>query len=193
MHQRRRTILSGLVCCSLLCCTVLLSAAEPVSETSIADELKALYEADQADRTFTSPPTAEDWQAITERDHARRDRVLELVRAGALSSGDDYYRAAMVLQHGEGSDDILLSHILSTVAGFKGHEGGRWLSAASLDRFLHRVDRAQMLGTQFVRNPPSEPWSQGAYDAWLPDSIRAEYGVRPLAEQAKRVEAMNQR
>lgn len=193
MNRSRPSTFSGLVCSSLLCCTALLSAAEPAQEASTSDELRALYEADQADRTFTSPPTAEDWKAITERDHARRDRVLELVRAGALTTGDDYYHAAMVLQHGEGSDDILLSHILSTIAGFKGHEGGRWLSAASLDRFLHRIEQPQRLGTQFVRNPPDEPWSQGAYDSWLPDSIRAEYGVRPLAEQAKRVEKLNER
>ena len=109
------------------------------------------------------------------------------------------YHAAMVLQHGEGSEDILLAHVLSTAAAFQGHEGGRWLSAAALDRYLHRSGSPQLLGTQYVkaasddpyRMDPDAPWSQGAYNDWLPDRIRAAYGVPAKAEQEERVKRMN--
>jgi len=160
-------------------------------EKSVSVELKELYEADQADRTFSTPPTAEQWQEITKRDKARRDRVMELVGAAALESGDDYFHAAMVFQHAEGAEDILVAHILATVAGFKGNEDAQWLSAAALDRYLHRIDRPQILGTQYVRSSADEPWSQGAYDKKLPDAIRAAFGVPALKEQEARVEKMN--
>lgn len=159
--------------------------------SDVSRELAELYESDQADRQFSEPPSPAQWAKIVERDEARRDRVMELVRAGALASADDYYHAAMVLQHGEGSEDVLIAHILATVAGFKGHDRGRWLSAAALDRYLHRTEEAQRLGTQYVRTEPDAPWSLGAYDDWLPDSIREEYGVRPLADQRAYVEQLN--
>jgi len=169
------------------------SAQEAATEKSVSVELKELYEADQADRTFATPPTAEQWQEITRRDKARRDRVMELVGAAALESGDDYFHAAMVFQHAEGSEDILVAHILATIAGFKGNEDAQWLSAAALDRYLHRIDRPQVLGTQYVRRSADEPWSQGAYDKKLPDAIRAAFGVPTLKEQEARVERMNAR
>ncbi len=152
-----------------------------------------MYEADQADRKWETPPTEEQWEGVSRRDEERRDRVLEIVRAGDLKAADDYYHAAMVLQHGKGSEDIMISHILATVAGFKGHDGGRWLSAASLDRYLHRTEAPQRLGTQYIRVEPEDPWSMGEYADWLPDSIRAEYGVPPLADQAAYAEKLNSR
>jgi len=165
---------------------------ETANEKPASAELQKLYQDDQADRSFETPPTPDQWKEIVARDKARRERVMDLIRSGALESADDYFNAAMVLQHAEGPDDVLVAHILATVAGFKGHEGGRWLSAAALDRFLHRVERPQMLGTQFVREGMDQPWTQGKYDPWLPDSIRNEYGVRPLEMQKARVEKMNE-
>jgi len=162
-----------------------------IGSTAASEELRAMYEADQADREGAMAASPERWQEITERDHARRDRVLELVREGALFTAEDYYDAAMVLQHGEGSEDILVSHILSTIAGFKGDERGRWLSAAALDRYLHRTDQPQRLGTQYVRDSADVPWSQGAYEDWLPDSVRREFGVATREEQRERVRRMN--
>ncbi len=160
-------------------------------QEQISQELRELYEADQADRQFDTPPTQEQWVEISARDHERQHRVKELLAVGALETGDDYYHAAMVLQHGDGSDDILTAHILASVAGFKGHEGGPWLSAATLDRYLHRTDKPQRLGTQYVKTNPDEPWSQGLYDNWLHDRIRAAFRVPTLEEQVARVREMN--
>ena len=168
--------------------------ADETSKTGPASaELEELHDADQADRSFTKPPSPDHWKGIAERDKQRRDRVMELIKAGSLETADDYYHAAMVLQHGEGSEDILIAHILSTVAGFKGHETGRWLSAAALDRYLQRIDQPQRLGTQYLRSGPDVPWSQDPYEDWLPDSVRAAYGVPTLESQQQRVEEMNNR
>ena len=168
-------------------------ADEAPKQGTASAELKELHDADQADRSFTKPPSPDHWKDMAHRDKLRRDRVMELIKAGSLETADDYFHAAMVLQHGEGSDDILVAHILSTVAGFKGHETGQWLSAAALDRYLHRIDQPQMLGTQYLRSGPDVPWSQDPYERWLPDSVRAAYGVPTLESQRQRVEQMNQR
>jgi len=165
----------------------------------VTEELRALYEADQADRQFSSPPTEEDWVAISARDVERQARVYELLREGRLAAAEDFYHAAMVLQHGDTAEDILLAHILATAAGFSGDERGYWLSAAALDRYLLRTGEPQRLGTQYVKvsaedpfaTDPSQPWSQGAYIRWLPDSIREVFGVRSLSEQEARVRSMN--
>lgn len=166
-------------------------AGQSGSPGAISTELREMYEADQRDRRSGVATSPEAWKGIVARDRARRDRVIELTRAGRLASADDYYHAAMVLQHGEGSEDILIAHILATAAAFKGHERARWLSAAALDRYLHRIDQPQRLGTQYVRKDASTPWSQGAYERWLPDSVRAEFGVNSLEAQQQRVAKLN--
>ena len=54
---------------------------------------------------------------------------------------EDYYNVALLYQHSEAPDDLLMAHVLSTIAGYKGDYRGRWLSAASLDRtFTEPVD-----------------------------------------------------
>lgn len=191
--RRSNTVGAGalIVACALLSSPQWGRAQEGGGGAASA-ELRALYEADQADRQGAMNASPERWREIAARDRARRDRVLELVKEGVLDTGADYYHAAMVLQHGEGSEDILLSHILSTVAGFKGHERGKWLSAASLDRYLHRTDAAQRLGTQYVRDPDGGPWSQGAYVDWLSDSVRSEFGVDSRDAQRERVRTLNE-
>lgn len=184
------------VALALLCAFGPLDAQQAATTSQ---ELRELYEADQADRRFSTPPTPEQWAEISERDGARRDRVRQLIRADRLVTADDRYHAAMILQHGEGSEDILLAHILATAAGFEGHDHARWLSAAALDRYLHRTRQPQRFGTQYVRTKPDDPyrldpdspWSQGPYETWLPDSIREVFDVEPLAEQEANVDRMN--
>jgi len=180
-------VLGGAILLAGLACVADVEAAAAQD----SEELRAIYEADQADRSFTSPPTAEEWAEVSERDGRRRARVLQLLRADSLRTGGDLYHAAMILQHGEGSEDILLAHILATAAAFAGDERGRWLSAASLDRYLLRTESPQRLGTQYQRASPSEPWGQEPYESWLPDTIRDVFGVIPLDQQAERVRQMN--
>ena len=163
--------------------------------------MRALYEADQADRQFAEPPSEADWAAISARDAERQTRVYELLKDDRLSAAEDFYHAAMILQHGDTPEDILVAHILATAAGFKGDERGSWLSAASLDRYLLRTRKPQRLGTQYVKSSTedpfesdgSQPWSQGPYVRWLPDSIREVFGVGSVASQTERVRAMNSR
>ncbi|MGD2122264.1 MAG: hypothetical protein PVJ76_10995 [Gemmatimonadota bacterium] len=187
----------AVVVLALLCATSISLRAQ--ERAGVTAELRALYQADQADRQFTTPPTEEDWEIVSSRDEERLRRVYELLRGDNLSAAEDFYHAAMILQHGETSEDVLLAHILSTAAGFLGDARGRWLSAAALDRYLLRTRMPQRLGTQYFPASTEDPFQpdtarpmgQGPYVRWLPDSVREIFDVPPLEEQAEAVREMN--
>lgn len=132
--------------------TALFPSAARAAETKADNpELQQIYDADQKDREASPGKTLQlDWAAIGPRDSARRKRVRELIDQGSLNTGKDYERAAMVFQHGDGADDILMAHVLAVTAVGKGDLAARWLAAAALDRFLHRVGQPQVFGTQFL-------------------------------------------
>ena len=164
--------------------------ASPASDNA---ELAAMYEADQADRHPAGDGRPIDWTVVSGRDAARLARAKELLAAGKLGTGADYYHAAMILQHSAAADDHLLAHELCVVALGEGEERGRWLAAASEDRFLMNIGRPQRFGTQFRRDPPSGPWYLYEVDPNVSDAQRAAMDVPPLAEARKRVETMNAR
>ncbi len=110
-------------------------------------ELRAIAKVDQADRTFTKPPTAEEWKPVEARDRARRDRVLELLKSEKLVTGDDFDTAALIFQHGDTPDDFLTAHELAAVGGMLGHVGN--LAALAEDRFLTKIGKIQRVGSQF--------------------------------------------
>lgn len=161
-----------------------------MSPAAVSRELAELYESDQADRENFHQLAPEQLDAVGARDEQRRARVLEMVPQGLLQSAEDYYHAAMVLQHGKTPDEHLLAHVLATIAAFKDHQLGKWLSAATLDRFLESLGHPQRFGTQY-RQEPNGAWTVEPLDHSLPDSLRAEHGVPPLAEQLQRLEEMN--
>src|SRR5260370_29911397 len=88
---------------------------------------------------------------ISTRDEQRRARVMEMVGEAQLHSAEGYFHAAMVLQHGKEPEEYLLAHELATIAGFKDHKIGKWLSAATLDRFLQSLGRPKRFATQYRR------------------------------------------
>jgi len=176
-----------------LLCQACLPPAGDRTVTASNPEIQRLYSEDQADRErfVSAAPTAEQWRQVAARDAQRRARAGELFRAGALRTGKDYDRAAMIFQHGETSADHLLAHILAVTALSKGHAESRRLAAATLDRYLQSVRQPQVFGTQYLRER-SGPWAQGGYDkAFLPDFLRREHCVAVLADQALNVAALN--
>lgn len=165
----------------------------PAAPPAAADdeELARLYKEDQADRR---PPAGKeiDWSVVGPRDTARLKRVKELYAAGRLETGADYYHAAMILQHAEVPEDYLLAHELCVVAIAKGEERGKWLAAASEDRFLMNLGRPQRFGTQF-RAAPDGAWELYKVDEGVTDELRRELGVPSLADAKAGLAAMNQK
>jgi len=159
------------------------------SPEAISRELKEICDADQKDRTGTGMAPGAD-----QRDHQRRARVLEILKTAELTTGDDFFNAALVLQHGEIPEDFLLAHVLATASAMRGHKTGAWLAAATLDRYLQRIGKPQVFGTQYVRSNGASEWSQGDYSReLLSDGMRKAFGVPELAKQVARMEQMNKK
>jgi len=146
---------------------------------SDSEELRRLHDEDQADRAAE----AIDWSAVGPRDHARLKRVKELFETDQLHTANDYYRAAMILQHGEVPEDFLLAHEFCVVAILKGKNDreSAWLSASAEDRFLMNIGRPQRFGTQF-RSEGAGPLRLYTVGDGVTDELRRLMGVHSLAE-----------
>jgi len=154
-------------------------------------EMAALFKADQADR---SPGLGGiDWAKVTPRDEARRVRTKALLDAGALASGDDFYHAAYIFQHGTDAQSYLLAHVLATTAVTRGQRSAAWIAAATLDRYLQEIGQKQIYGTQYSL-PPSGATTQDPYErSLISDALRKAAGVPSQAEQEKRRAGMEAR
>ncbi|HEY0627882.1 MAG TPA: hypothetical protein VGD23_00980 [Sphingomicrobium sp.] len=163
-----------------------LAAGQPTAPARLPEfptnaEMSAMYQADQAARKVADI----DWAKLDLEDEVRRKRTRALLDAGALRSGDDYFHAAYIFQHGSEPSDYLLAHVLAVAAMKRGREDASWIAAATLDRYLQRIGQPQVLGTQY-RCPGGQP-SMDPYQADLiPDSIREAVDVPVRAEQVER-------
>lgn len=169
------------------------ASAPPAAAVDTAHnaEIARLYQEDQADRS--PPPTAprDFFVGMEERDLRRRTRVLEIHNADQLRTGADFYHAAMVLQHGTAPGDYLLAHELSMVAIARGEPRGRWLAAASLDRFLVSIGRPQRFGTQSLFDAAKQEYQLHPVEEGVTDAVRRELGVPALADIRERQEESN--
>ncbi|MGI0119110.1 hypothetical protein [Zooshikella sp. RANM57] len=124
----------------------------------VNNTLLALYESDQDDRQQSSVSKHPDqqtiaaWNKISERDQQRTKRVIAITKQDILSTADDYYHAAMVLQHSQSTEGYYLAHqlCLNALKINPHHDKARYLAAASLDRYLIGQHCPQLFGTQYV-------------------------------------------
>lgn len=143
-------------------------------------EMKTIFDADQEDRQAGA---AIDWRIVNPRDRARRTRTQALFDAGALRTGDDFYYAAFIFQHGDVASDYLVAHTLAVIAGTRGNRGAAWIAAATLDRYLQAIGRPQVYGTQY-NTPRNGPVNQNPYDRTIiSDGLRRALGVPDAAGQ----------
>lgn len=68
---------------------------------------------------------------------------------GEITSGNDFYEAAFIFQHGETASDYLFSHVLALEALTKGFDRAKWLSVATLDRYLQLIGQHRSLARNF--------------------------------------------
>lgn len=146
-------------------------------------EAKQLFDNDQAGRLSGAPI---DWSKMSVADAGRRSRMRALLDLGQLRSGDDFYHAAFVFQHGSTPGDFLLAHTLAIAAAARGRSDAAWIAAATLDRYLHNIGRPQIYGTQYS-DPGGNGWTQEPYDKlMISDGLRSALGVPPIASQQQR-------
>lgn len=145
-------------------------------------EMTAIFSADQTDRRATRI----DWSIVRPADAKRRIRTQELLSSGALQSGEDFYHAAFVFQHGGVPDDYLKAHLLAVIAAARGKPAAVWIASATLDRYLQAIGKPQVLGTQYMV-PDGAPATQEPYDrALVSDAMRQALHVPAMSEQEAR-------
>ena len=171
------------------------SSCASLIDATVSDnsELASILEADQKDRQ--SDIAQIDWAKVGPRDAERRAKVKKLLDSGQVRTGPDFTRASLVFQHGDGSDDILMAHILAVTALGKGDHDARRMSAITLDRYLNRIGQAQVFGTQFNTSNLKDPtqWTMDPYRSdFISDALRAHNCVEPLAEQQKILKDMRE-
>ena len=151
-------------------------------------ELSELFEADQEERQHHPDySTAEYWQ-LRARDAQRRERVRALMAENTLTVAEDYFHAALILQHGESLGEIWQAHTLASTAAGLGLAPARWLAAAALDRWLMYQSRPQKYGTQFV--PDGMHYRLWEVDPTTTNGDRAAWDVPSLEEQTRRAQQM---
>lgn len=152
-------------------------------------EMTAIFDADQADRQHLKKI---DWKVVGAADQVRRARTQAMLDAGLLHSGDDYYHAAFVFQHGSEPGDYLKAHALAVIATARGKPSATWIAAATLDRYLQSIGQPQVYGTQFSNKGGTMRQAQPFRSDLLSDSIRQASGVPPLAEQDAQYRALSE-
>jgi hypothetical protein len=195
---------SFLMVCSTICFAVVSPAQQAPVKTrpavSAPSRIHQLFLEDQADR---SGGKISDGANVNQRDAARRAEVKKLLAAGEVRTAGDFHDAAYIYQHGIEASDYLLAHILAVEAVVKGDDSSKWISAATLDRYLQAIGQPQVFGTQYLdkrvayfqahKNEPQVPQpdpnvhgtTQEPFDRTLmPNALRHSFCVPGLEQQA---------
>jgi hypothetical protein len=133
-----------------------------------------------------------DWAKLTKDDEQRRNDLRQMLSVGGVRTGNDYFHAAMIFQHGQNPDEYLMAHVLAMDAVALGSKEARWLSAATLDRYLLSIWQPQVLGTQFHGEPNFGGMTHDKINpAIVSDPMRNATCVVSASEQDKVLETVN--
>jgi len=153
-------------------------------------ELASLYKADKQERVNQPRGNTVEYKAMRARDHARRERVLNMFAANELTTAEDYYHAAHIMNHGDTVDDARNAHSFAFRSSELGYRPARWLAAASYDRWQMYQGKPQKYGTNYVYDGREDRlWD---VDPATTDEERANWDVPPLAEQLRKAQEANQ-
>jgi len=145
----------------------------PNKVQNVKSIMRKIYEEDQENRNDVTG------------DAKRREQVRQLISERKVQSAEDYYYAAFIFQHGQKPSDYLYAHVLAVTAVDKGLHNAMWLSAATLDRYLHSIQQPQVFGTQFGSLYDSRD-DQEPYDRKiLSDELREQWCVVSESTQAQ--------
>ncbi len=153
--------------------------------------ISELYTGDKAERVNHPKMGTPEYVELRARDRARRGAVKTLVHSGAIVSGEEFYQAAWILNHGDTPDDAKMAHELALKSDRMGYSPARWLAAAAYDRACMYRGEPQKYGTQYV----SDGFRQRLWDVTpeTTDEERAAWDVPPLAEQLRKAEEATRR
>jgi hypothetical protein len=192
-----------------VCLTSFLMGFATYAQAQVAPQrpttVHQLFVEDQTDQPTHTPrndPSPEVLRAFDDRAAARRASLHAMLSRGEITSGSDLYEAAFVFQHGETAPDYMLAHVLALDALAKGFSRAKWLSVATLDRYLQLIGQPQIFGTQYPLDPklPHPITNGGRFsgrtqspfdDTFLPAYLRQDFCVPDLEQQKKNLQTLN--
>lgn len=122
---------------------------------------------------------------VPERDAERQAEVRKILSEGRISTGREYYFAALIFQHSSKPEDLMLAHVLAVTSVTKKNGNAKWMAVATFDRYLWSIKQPQVFGTQFQKDA-YQKWTMEPYNrAAVSDSVRTSWCVVSLAEQEK--------
>lgn len=133
-----------------------------------------------------------DWGQLAKDDEQRRKDLRQMLAAGQVETGTDYYHAALIFQHGQNPDDYLLAHVLSMDAVAMGSKEAKWLSAATFDRYLLSSWQPQVFGTQFHGGYGFGQMTRDKINSTIvTDPMRSATCVTASAQQERMLDSVN--
>jgi hypothetical protein len=124
-----------------------------------------------------------DWKVIDAHDNVRHQAIQDLLSAGKLKTSSDYHYASLIFQHSGNPSELMLAHLLSSTSVSMGGNG-KWMMAATLDRYLQLIKQPQIFGSQFI-TIDGHTWTMEPYNRTTLTAERALWCVVPLAQQDK--------
>ena len=116
------------------------------------DELYLLFVADQQERENHPEVGTPEYASLRNRDQSRRQQVQRIIDQNQIKTGQDYYHATLIFQHGDNEDEIWSAHLCALKSVELGYQAGKWLAAAALDRWYMYKGQPQKYGTQIVHD-----------------------------------------
>lgn len=159
---------------------LLLLPLRTISQVNDNAELKKMYDVDQNARGVSKI----DWTQLNSVDSLHRTRVYELIKQGAVVTGQDYFHSAMIFQHGKDSVayGMAVKHMRKAIE--LDSTISKWLLAAAIDRELTSRNKPQIYGTQYVRRSLEGKWESYEMDTTkVTDEERRYHQVPTLAQQ----------
>lgn len=138
-----------------------------------------------------------DWEDIkfrknisSKEKHARTE-ALQMLKKGKIKTADDFYRAAMLFQHGTNFKSYAIAVALAAASGHLGEPWGRSLYAMALDRFLLSIGQKQHFGTNFEKI--RRVWQLSPYNKKTSDYERQSYLVEPIKKILQEMKKLNRK
>jgi hypothetical protein len=163
--------------------------ARQIEVSRLLEEAKA---ADQAERTGRGTGFTE------ENDLERRKQVALMFAEGCITTGADYFNAALIYQHGTTADHFYQTYLWSRQAEALGNQGAKGLTPMAIDRYLMRRGFKQIFASQMVNDGYYKKGGDatGVWCVWpnIPitqDGPFLAYSANPMSVQIERVTRMN--
>jgi hypothetical protein len=152
--------------------------------------IKELYLDDQKSRINFAELNNDELISLFNNDAERRNKLLSIISYNQNISCDEWYYAAVIMQHGGTLSDlsIALEFAKNAIKCEPANKEFKWLAAAIQDRILMISNLPQWYGTQYYKdsNLPNSHFTLWPIDPdKISDEERINCGINPASQIPK--------